>query len=317
MIFRGEEERTAIPLRGMVQRFAFVLLTGAAIMVLVLGKVENPLVERIRWTLFEVSAPVLEVLSRPVVAVTHLVNEARSLTLIRDENLGCKKAVYEAINWFFENESEGIILEDDLLPSQSFFWYCQELLDYYRDDNRIMHIGGSNFQFGRNRSPYDYYFSRYAHVWGWATWKKSWQHYKDIDYWSSKKLKELFTSLESSKDFIKYWNNEMQKVKSGKIDTWDYQWTFTCWEKNGLSILPDINLVSNIGFGKNATHTKKFNPVSNIPNQEICFPLHHPIKIIRSKKRDSYTEFGQFFKPFFLRLIYKFFGSDRIKKNIF
>ena len=238
-------------------------------------------------------------------------------TLIRDENLGCKKAVSEAINWFFENESEGIILEDDLLPSQSFFWYCQELLDYYRDDNRIMHIGGSNFQFGRNRSPYDYYFSRYAHVWGWATWKKSWQHYKDIDYWSSKKLKELFNSLGSNRDFVKYWNNEMQKVKSGKIDTWDYQWTFTCWEKNGLSILPDINLVSNIGFGKNATHTKKFNPVSNIPNQEIRFPLHHPIKITRSKKRDSFTEFGQFFKPFFLRLIYKIFRTDRIKINIF
>ena len=90
-------------------------------------------------------------------------------TLFRKEDLGCRKAVSEAISWFFEHEPEGIILEDDCLPSQSFLWYCQELLEHYRDDMRIMHIGGANFQFGRNRSPYDYYFSRYPHVLGWAS----------------------------------------------------------------------------------------------------------------------------------------------------
>ena len=243
--------------------------------------------------------------------------ECETKTLIRDENLGCRKAVYEAISWFFDNEEEGIVLEDDCLPSQSFFWYCQELLDYYRNDNRIMHIGGSNFQFGKNRSPYDYYFSRYPHVWGWATWKRSWKYYKDIDYWNSEKLKELLSTLESNPNFVKYWSKVHNKVKSGEIDTWDDQWTFSCWNQNGLSVVPDINLISNIGFGKDATHTKSFTKISNIANQEIRFPLHHPINMVRSKKRDSFTEFGQFFKPFFLRVIYKIFRPIIIKHKIY
>ena len=98
-------------------------------------------------------------------------------TLFRDQNLGCKLAASKAIDWFFEQELEGIILEDDCLPDQSFFWFCQELLGKYRDDTRIMHIGGTNFQFGKERTKYSYYFSRYAHVWGWASWRRAWKFY--------------------------------------------------------------------------------------------------------------------------------------------
>ena len=234
-------------------------------------------------------------------------------TLFRKENLGCRKAVSEAISWFFEHEPEGIILEDDCLPSQSFLWYCQELLEHYRDDMRIMHIGGANFQFGRNRSPYDYYFSRYPHVWGWASWRRSWKYYRDIEHWSPEILYKIFRSMESNYNFIRFWESVHQKVKSGEIDTWDHQWTFSCWAQNGLAIVPDINLVSNIGFGEDSTHTKVTSHVSKIPAQEIRLPLHHPHQMVRLKDSDSYTEMGQYFKPFFLRIISKLYQTVGIK----
>ena len=100
-------------------------------------------------------------------------------TLFRDQNLGIRIAVSQAIDWFFEQEPEGIILEDDCLPDQSFFWFCKELLEKYRNDTRIMHIGGTNFQFGKNRTNYSYYFSRYAHIWGWASWRRAWEYYDE------------------------------------------------------------------------------------------------------------------------------------------
>ena len=100
-------------------------------------------------------------------------------TLFRDQNLGCRLAVSQAIDWFFEQEPEGIILEDDCLPNQSFFWFCKELLEKYRNETRIMHIGGTNFQFGKNRTNYSYYFSRYAHIWGWASWRREWKYYDE------------------------------------------------------------------------------------------------------------------------------------------
>ena len=98
-------------------------------------------------------------------------------TLFREKNLGCKIAVSSAISWFFENVEEGIILEDDTFPTQSFFWFCQELLDFYRNDSRIMHISGNNFQLGKIRGEGSYYFSKYNHIWGWATWKRAWRFY--------------------------------------------------------------------------------------------------------------------------------------------
>jgi len=105
-------------------------------------------------------------------------------TLFRDENLGCKYGPVEGINWFFKNEEEGIILEDDTLPSQSFFWFCQELLERYKDDTRIMVISGDNFQNGITRGTCSYYFSRYNHIWGWASWRRAWKYYSvDMKLW--------------------------------------------------------------------------------------------------------------------------------------
>lgn len=164
------------------------------------------------------------------------------LTLFRDENLGCRRAVDTAIDWFFAQVPEGIILEDDCLPTLSFFNFCQTLLEYYRFDERIMHISGDNFQFGKSRTPYSYYFSKYAHCWGWASWRRAWKYYdKDMKTWPElKELKILDTIYDDSHE-QRYWTDIFDRTHEGNIDTWAYQWIFTCWIQSGLSILLLLN----------------------------------------------------------------------------
>jgi hypothetical protein len=211
-------------------------------------------------------------------------------TLFRDKNLGCKVAESSAFDWFFENVKEGIMLEDDCLPDQSFFWFCQELLEYYRNDTRIMHISGNNFQFGRVRGEGSYYFSKYPHIWGWATWRRAWKHY-DVNM---KNLEEFekeaqINNVFNIKQQQKYWRKIFQSVYDGKIDTWDYQWAYTCFINNGLCVTPNINLVSNIGFGLDSTHTKdKDNIFSEMKVEEIN-EIIHPNFILADQEADFFT----------------------------
>ena len=205
-------------------------------------------------------------------------------TLFREKNLGCKYAVSSAITWFFENEEMGIILEDDCLPVQSFFWYCQELLERYKDDERIWHLGGSNFQNGIRRGEADYYYSKYNHVWGWASWSSRWKYY-DVKLNYIKNTEFLNSSFKNTV-VQQYWQDLFQTVKDGKIDTWDYQWVFTIWANNGLAIIPNVNMVSNIGFGLDATHTKGNNQVVKTHQLTI---RKHPSQIIVNSEADDYT----------------------------
>ena len=176
--------------------------------------------------------------------------------LFREENLGCGKAVSEAITWFFEHVEEGIILEDDCLPSLSFFHFCDKTLTKYRNNLKIMHIGGCNFQQGVRRGYSDLYFSKIPHVWGWATWKSAWEKYKySISHISTKELDKVVLCNTKQAELRIYWKSVFNKMISEPLDTWDYQWHFAIWENNGLSITPNMNLISNIGFGVNATHT--------------------------------------------------------------
>ena len=212
-------------------------------------------------------------------------------TLFREKNLGCGVAVSSAIDWFFEDVEEGIILEDDCLPSQSFFWYCEELLEHYRDDARVMVVSGDNWQFGRRRTDYSYYFSRYSHIWGWASWRRAWWYYdKDMKNWPFIRDNGYLSDILQDKKAAKYWTQIFEKIYRGSIDTWDYQWTFTCWTQNGLTILPNVNLVSNIGFGENATHTPGYSRLSKITAFELSFPLKHQNLMIREFKADHYTQ---------------------------
>ena len=214
-------------------------------------------------------------------------------TLFQDENLGCRNAVSTAINWFFEDVEEGIILEDDCLPEPSFFQYCEELLDHFRNDSRIMAISGDNFQDGISRTEYSYYFSRYPHCWGWATWKAAWEKWDgDLTDWEELRDSFFFNSVEKiNTPFYSYWTKIFDDVKKGKIDSWNYPWIYSCWVQNGLTVLPDNNLVRNIGFGEHATHTKDdSNAQSQIPTHEITFPLSHPPFVLRNSDADSYFE---------------------------
>ncbi|MCX6186040.1 MAG: hypothetical protein NTU43_03455 [Bacteroidetes bacterium] len=225
-------------------------------------------------------------------------------TLYRTENLGCKIAVSSAINWFFENVEEGIILEDDCLPNQSFFSFCQDMLTHYRDDERIMHIGGSNFQDGRIRGDGSYYFSMYNHIWGWATWRRAWKYY-DIEmsnYTSFNQGNKINTIFNLPKE-RKYWKKIFYKVKENKINTWDYQWTFSIWINNGLSILPNFNLIKNIGFDSDGTHT---NGGGNIFSSMIAFEIEnkliHPKIIMKDSEADTFA-FNHFFYPSINKII--------------
>jgi hypothetical protein len=212
------------------------------------------------------------------------------VTLFREENLGCGKAVSEAITWFFEHVEEGIILEDDCLPAESFFYYCTELLHMYRNDEKIMHIGGSNFQNGKKRGRGDYYFSSIPHICGWATWKSAWDKYDfTMNGYYDIKCIEILKKYYKHNHIIDYWINIFNSMSKGIVDTWDYQWYYTILESNGMSISPNINLVSNIGFGINATHTIEKNKlVSDLPISELKIS-NHPNNIIVSKKADEFT----------------------------
>lgn len=227
-------------------------------------------------------------------------------TLFRDKNLGCRVAVSTAIDWFFEHEEDGIILEDDCLPHPTFFRFCEELLNKYRDDQRIMMISGDNFQFGNKRTPYSYYFSRYAHIWGWASWSRAWKHYDvNMRLWPEIRAGRWLHDLFGDRQVVNYWGNIFERVYNSEINTWDYQWTFACLIHNGLVILPNNNLISNIGFDGNATHTGGQSQFANLTTEPMLFSLFHPPYVIRDARADAFVDKIMFRPPFLMRAILK------------
>ena len=195
--------------------------------------------------------------------------------LYRNDNLGCGRAVSSAITWFFENEEQGIILEDDCLPNEYFYNYCKNLLAYYKNDNRIMHIGGTNFQKGKTYGSASYYFSAIPHVWGWATWGRAWKHYdfnlSDLNFFLNRNVIKKYVGSGKTHDF---WFEIFCKMNQKKIDTWDYQWQYAIWNYNGLAIIPQVNLVQNIGFGIDATHTTDNNPYGEMRTYPLIEIIH-------------------------------------------
>lgn len=215
--------------------------------------------------------------------------ECEILTNFSEVNLGCKRRVSSGLNWVFSEVEEAIILEDDCLPNPSFFNFCQTLLEKYRHDERIMMISGDNFQNGRNATQYSYYYSKYAHIWGWATWKRSWQYYDvNLSTWKESKASGLIRSICGDPYEQKYWTDIFDRVFNGEIDTWDYQWLYTCWSQHGLSILPSVNLISNIGFRADATHVVAQSPLANLSTTEIK-EINHPPIMVRNWDADEYT----------------------------
>jgi hypothetical protein len=232
--------------------------------------------------------------------------ECEIKTLFRPENLGCKIAVSSAIDWFFENEEQGIILEDDCLPNESFYNYCETLLNYYVSDERIMHISGNNFQDGMMRGNGSYYFSNYNHIWGWATWKRAWKAYNvDLSFLTETEAETLIEKQFDTKKERLFWNNIFKKVINKTIGTWDYQWTYAVWKNNGLSILPNKNMIANIGFNNNGTHTSGVDilGLSNMKTFSIS-NIKHPTEIEINKKADKYG-LDHYFNPNKFFYLYK------------
>ncbi len=232
--------------------------------------------------------------------------ECEIKTLFRNENLGCKIAVSSAIDWFFENEEQGIILEDDCLPNESFYIYCETLLNYYASNERIMHISGNNFQDGNVRGNGSYYFSNYNHIWGWATWKRAWKAYNvDLSFLTETETETLIEKQFDTKKERLFWNNIFKKVINKTIGTWDYQWTYAVWKNNGLSILPNKNMIANIGFNNNGTHTSGVDilGLSNMKTFSIS-KIIHPTEIEINKKADKYG-LDHYFNPSKFFYLYK------------
>jgi len=212
-------------------------------------------------------------------------------TLFRDGNLGCAKAVSEAISWFFSHEELGIILEDDCLPEPSFFSFQDELLERFKHDDRVALISGNNFQRAPRRDDRSYYYSVFNHIWGWGSWRRAWGKYDHaMSAWPTLRNQHWLRDFLGTKAAATYWARQFEETAKGNIDSWGYRWTYSCWREGMISVLPEVNLVKNIGFGSEATHTTgdNSNDVSS-RTRPIEFPLRHPVHMIVDRQADSYT----------------------------
>ncbi|WP_185817028.1 nucleotide-diphospho-sugar transferase [Hymenobacter metallilatus] len=216
-------------------------------------------------------------------------------TLFRTTNLNCGVGPASAIDWFFRQEEEGIILEDDCVPAPSFFRFCEELLARYRTDTRVMHIGGNNFsreaQRPRPVAAESYYFSTQVNSWGWATWRRAWQLYDfQLSQYQELRAQGKLAGLYSSWLETRYRLGKIESVLDlpQPPDVWDYQWHFTIVANSGLCIVPATNLVGNIGFGEQGTHTlNATDEFANVPTTNLAFPLCHPATVLADRRRDQ------------------------------
>jgi hypothetical protein len=205
------------------------------------------------------------------------------------KNMGCGMAISSAISWFFDNVEQGIILEDDCLPHPDFFGYCQELLEKYKGNEQVMHIGGNNFQGGISRGDASFYFSAFTHIWGWATWRDTWKKYQyDLSHITMEDFEKAIGLYFDDPAIIRCWRRIFIQTQKLAIDTWDYQHTFGVWLNHGLSIVPGKNLVSNVGFRQDAVHTPcKVAGLSDVKTAPIL-PLKYPDSISQNKTADVY-----------------------------
>jgi hypothetical protein len=212
-----------------------------------------------------------------------------------DINLGCGIRPATGITWVFEQVKRAIILEDDCIPHGSFFRFCDELLERYSEDERVMQICGTN-PHASYRSEYSYFFSRMIECWGWATWARAWQHYDfKMSHWPEIRETSLFLNVAPNSVFAaqqkQLFQATYEQVLQENCTAWDYQWSLTVWSRDGLTIMPSVNLVSNVGFGSGATHTKSrsgsfYQQYGELGTEEMHFPLRHPPCMIREYEYD-------------------------------
>ena len=217
-------------------------------------------------------------------------------TLFLEKNAGIQGVMSgptQALNWFFENVEMGIVLEDDCLPDPSFWPYMEEMLNKYKDDERVMHISGNNFQYGIKRGADNnasYYFSIYPSSWGWATWKRAWKHFDPkLKTFPQFRDENKIARMTEEKDTQKVWLETFRKEYYGEWKTWDYEWVYAIWSQGGLSIIPNVNLIKNIGFGEQATFNfSTEHEYANMPTENIL-PITHPKEIKPNIEADRFV----------------------------
>jgi len=213
------------------------------------------------------------------------------LTDFSEVNLGCGRRESSAFDWIFSQVEEAILLEDDTFPSPSFFSFCETMLERYRHDERIMHINGDNSA-NQGRTQDSYYFSKYVHGWGWASWRRAWKHYDyQMKTWPDFRDEKLLQSLCEAQFEQKYWTEVFNQMYEDPqvIDTWYYQWLYACWSQNGLAITPNQNLISNIGFNRpDAAHTVGDSPRSKLAIEDL-WEISHPPFVTRNWEADNHT----------------------------
>lgn len=209
-------------------------------------------------------------------------------TAFAEENMGCRKRVSSGLTWVFSRVEEAIVLEDDCLPSPSFFSYCAELLARYRTDERIMTIYGCNHGTRLPAGNYSYGFSRIAHIWGWASWRRAWAHYDvDMQSWPDFRDRGLIYDALPDRQVAAMWKQVFEKAWNGQTDTWDFQWVYAVLRQNGLALEPARNLISNLGFDERATHTKDvLDSYSSLKLETLDFPLQHDPHCVPSTQEE-------------------------------
>ena len=213
-------------------------------------------------------------------------------TLLRDENLGCGRAISGGITWFFEQVDEGIILEDDTKPSSDFFEFCAEMLVYYREDTRVMQVAGASFSNRYTKaSPYSYFFSDWGdYIWGWATWKRAWQHFDySMKYFPEVTEKKLLESNYTS-IYERYYMDYMMNrsyYENDSVTWWSVQWGFARKINSGLVVVPTRNMILNLGFDENATNTTNGTQWESMELEKMEFPIKHPGFVMRDRNTDE------------------------------
>jgi hypothetical protein len=220
--------------------------------------------------------------------VEHVNWQCELLKNYSETNLGCGRRVASGLDWVFQNVDEAIILEDDCLPEPGFFPFCAELLARYREDNGVMQISGSNLLFGRRFTQDSYYFSRYPLCWGWATWRRAWRHFDfEMRVWKTDPERCLARFKKQAERA--FWRSVWDMVAARRVDTWDYQWGLAVFLANGLAATPSTNLITNLGFGSCATHTRSRLLALRPTATAIKFPLRHSVPCEANLEADWFT----------------------------
>ncbi len=260
------------------------------------------------------------------VGETELVREVREIVsnidwpcsvtkLYSDHNLGCGRRISSGLRQALEQVDSLIVLEDDCLVEESFFEFTAELLDRYAHDPRVMSIAGACLHDSVPGTSDSYYFSKYAHPWGWATWRRAWQTYEyRIENWSKLARSRRFAQLFDNDRERLYWTHVFDRVERGKLDTWDFQWCLACWLHGGLTAVPTKNLVSNIGFTADATHTVTPSRFASLPITALG-TLQHPQRVARNvvadQQFDAAVFSGTWRKPHSLKL-----ALNRLRREV-